>query len=141
MIKDKGLGRELLTLSDLLGEEPPAHMLEGVTIRPTERARIKRFDDTGKAKDGAIAGLGQIKFWVVLDCGEKDKRWIPANNPYDNNVQRPDRYIPVGVAVDQDIADVEREEKGVALPEIYLSWDEACEVSSDLCIFSRIHES
>jgi hypothetical protein len=106
-----------------------------------ERVRLHRYDDTGRVKPGTIAGFSTIRFWIVLDCGEKDARWKPQNDPYVRPTLRKDRYVPVGVGVDQDIIDVEMEEKGSALPGTFKSFDEACEISSDLNAVCNIHES
>lgn len=143
-IVDKGLGVKLITLGDLLDKEPSPSDLDGATVRPcSERARIRRWSDTGRAKDGPTASLSAIKFWVILDCGEPGARFFPDEWPGTGLLKRPrpDRYIPVGVGVDQEVADVEVEEQGKALPDIYYSWDEACEASSDLCAVAKIHES
>jgi hypothetical protein len=138
-VKDRGLGIELVTLGDLLGFEPSALALDGITIRPCDsRMRVKRWDD-GKVKDQQI-GLTSIRFWIVLDCGEiAETRRLPY---WTNNWEpRNNRYLPVGVGEDQEIEDVEKEENGIALPGVYSSWNEACEVSSDLCAVCRIHEA
>ena len=89
-----------------------------------------------------MASISGVKFWVVLDCGEPGARFKPsAFQGAPRGEPRRDRYIPVGVGADQEISDVEAEEHGKALPEIYYSWDEACEASSDLCAVAKIHES
>jgi hypothetical protein len=141
-IRDKGLGINLITLRDLLDEEPSPEALDGATVRPcNERARIKRWDNSGRIRGEPLTALSAVKFWVVLDCGEPGVRFKPSDSPWLKKEPRQDRYIPVGVGVSQEISDVEREEQGVAMPGKYFSWDEACEASSDLCVFSKIHES
>ena len=144
MIQDRGLGIALITLSDLLDEEPSAVLLDGITIRPClERVPVHRFPD-GKIKDGPTAGVSFIKFWIVLDCGEdKNRRFIPPVHSYSYDVvkTRRHRYLPVGVSVEHDISDVEMEENGVALPGTYKTMYDAIEVSSDLCACNMIHES
>jgi hypothetical protein len=144
-ILDRGLGIKLLTLRDLLDEEPVETALEGATVQPsTYRQRVKRFEDSGRIIDTPHAGISPIKYWIVLDCGEEKhdrRRPLWHGSRYDaDSLYRKDRYLPVGVSVDQEIIDVEREESGKALPGIYYSWDEACEVSSDLCAVCHIHE-
>ena len=123
-IKDKGLGVELLTLRDLLDEEPTPEALDGATVRPVQaHERVKRFTD-GKMMHVPIAAISPVKFWIILDCGELGARFKPFGDLRDNarinGEPRRDRYIPVGVGTDQDIADVEREENGIALPGTYL---------------------
>ena len=144
-ITDRGLGIQLLTLRDLLDEDVSDKALDGATVQPSSfRARVFRFEDSGRIKDVPICGLSPIKYWIILDCGEKDERqkprWAITGNWTPDSLFRKDRYIPVGVGVDQEIRDVEHEENGKAIPGTYLSWDEACEISSDLCSVCRIHE-
>ena len=143
-IIDKGLGIPLITLGDLLDEEPTSSALDGATVqRHIGRARVKRFDD-GKPMGGfmgTVAAVTEIQFWVIIDCGEPGTRFRPRDHPGQPKEPRRDRYVPVGVGIGQDIADVEREEEGTALPEVYYSWDAACEASSDLCAVAEIHES
>jgi len=137
--KDKS-GIEIITLKDLL-EEPVLENQEGLTLRIVlERAVGKKFKDSGKYVDGTCAGLQSIKFWVILDCGSKGERFRPFEMGAGKQV-REDRYVMVGVALDQTIYDVELEERGIALPGIYRSFDEAVEAVADLCTACRIMES
>jgi hypothetical protein len=137
-----------ITLRDLLGEEPPPTILDGATIQPSRfRAKCERFSDSNKPKHRITAGITAVKFWVILDCGEqREDRLRPIYAEYQTwlpreELLRPHRYLPVAVGVDQEIWMVEREEQGQALPGIYLSFDEACEVSSDLSAVCEIHET
>ncbi len=143
-VRDEGLGVDLITIGDLLGREPSNVELDGLTVKPVSvRVRAKFYND-GKPNRFPIAEITAIKFWIILDCGEKESRAMP-HNPwvpgYESRALRRDRYVPMGVSVDQDISDVEREECGTALPGIYFSWDEACDASSDLVVMARIHET
>lgn len=140
MIRDKGLGIDLIETRDLV--DSSSGSWEGSTIKLSlERARVRRFDDTGKIKTGPIAGLSGIRFWVILDCGDKGRRFLPTDSPFQTKGLREDKYVVVGVGVGQEIADAEMEETGVALPDTYYSLLEAQEACSDLVTVARIHES
>jgi hypothetical protein len=142
-ILDRGLGIKLLTLRDLLGDEPTEAALDGATVQPAPfRARVHRFEDTGRIKDTIVAGISSVKYWIILDFGEvpemrQKPRWMITDYRPE---MRKDRYVPIGVGVDEEICNVEEAENGKALPGIYNSWDEACEVSSDLCAICHVHE-
>ena len=139
-VRDRGLDIELIELKDLIGREPSKDELEGVTICPNEkRARVKRFDDSRRIIDGSGAGLNFIKFWIVLDCGEKEDRRRMKNHW--ESEPRPDRYTAVAVGTEQSIYDVELEERGTALPGTYATLDEAGKASAELTAISRVMES
>jgi hypothetical protein len=128
IVKDWGIGRELLELSDLIDDVPN---VEGITIKPLdERVRVKRFDDTRKVIQGSSAGLAAIRFWIVVDRGEKEYR----------SQNHRDRYIAVGVGVGEDIQDVESESQGKALPGVYDDSFSASKVSAELTAICRIME-
>lgn len=145
-VQDSQLGIQLITLRDLLGDEPSEAALDGVTIqRCREKARCEKFEDTGKVKDCVYTSMISIKFWVILDCGERREHrrkpdWTMRGLYGEVSPYRNDRYLPVAVGAGQDIHEVELEENGVALPGQYASFDEACEASSDLCAVCRVHE-
>ena len=139
-IRDRGLGVELIELKDLIDREPSKSELEGITVCPNNvRARVKRFDDSNKIIDGSGAGLNSIKFWIVLDCGEKENRWRMKNQW--EQEPRPDRYIAAAVGIEQSIYDVELEERGTALPGTYATLDEAGQASAELTAICRVMES
>jgi len=118
-------GIQIIELRDLLGEDLN---VDGATVVPLKERAIGKRTADGKWKNNGHQGLGRIKFWVILDLGAKGQR------------TRRDRYIAVGVGDWQDIADVELEESGIAIPGEYIDYEAASSVCSDLCAVSRIHE-
>lgn len=116
--------------------------LEGATVGIIkERAVGKRYTD-GKWIHDAPRGLGQIKFWIILDLGDKAMRTKTAigQSQRDKIYPRRDQFITAGVGEDQEIGDVELQEGGRALPGTFDDMMIAAEVCANLCAVSRTHE-
>ena len=123
--RDKGLDIDLIDVQDILDNPVSKENLEGATICVSPaRHRQHYWEDSGKAKE--TVGLSGIKYWIVIDRG-----------PYRMQF---DRYIAIPVSEDQDIHDVEQEERGVAIPGIYYSIEEAATHASQLSSIFHIME-
>ncbi len=120
-------GIRIVELSDLL--DGPIEVVE-LPLKPVmERVVSQRWSD-GKLKPHGMSGISPVRFFIILDFGGEHERGLGKR----------ERYKAVGVSQDQEVADVELEEGGNALPASYVSFEEAVEVAGDLNEVSRIHE-